>query len=114
MGRGKGVKLTNVVRSPSLPAANPRARFPGNCRHVLRISHTSKFNDLYEQMRQLAGNTDRYVEVLPGHLAFHFEDYEAYARFYSSVVSGHIAFCGVARTAARCENALLPWRAWMR
>jgi hypothetical protein len=91
MGRGKGVKLTNVELSPSVPAANPRSRFPGNCRHVLRVSHTSKFNDLYEQMRQLAGNTDRYVEVLPGHLAFHFEDFEAHAKFYSSVVSGHIA-----------------------
>jgi hypothetical protein len=90
MGRGKRVKLTNVERQPGPPASNLKSRFPGNCRHVLRVAHTAKFNDLYEQMRQLAGNTDRYVEVLPGHLAFHFEKFEAHAKFYSFVVSGHI------------------------
>jgi hypothetical protein len=58
---------------------------------VLRVAHTSKFNDLYEQMRQFAGNTDRYVEVLPRHLAFHFEEFDAHAKFCSSVVSSHIA-----------------------
>jgi AbiU2 len=91
MGRGKRVKLTNVKRPLAPAAANPRSRFPSNCRHVLRTAHTSDFNDLYDQMRHLANGTDRYVEVLPRHLAFHFEDFEAHGKFYSFVVGRHIA-----------------------
>jgi hypothetical protein len=57
---------------------------------VLRLEDSPKFNDLFAQMKQLAGSTARYVEVLPRHAAFHFESFDACSKFYSYVVSSYV------------------------
>jgi hypothetical protein len=51
---------------------------------------TAKFAVLYDGARKSAGKTDRFVEVLPGHMAFRFESLDAYSRFYSFVASLHL------------------------
>lgn len=61
------------------------------CRHVLRVeADTPKFSELYDKMRRLAGNTERFVEVLPRHAASHFESFDAYSAFRSLVISNHV------------------------
>ena len=50
---------------------------------MLRVeADTPKFGMLYDHMKQVAGDTGRFVEVLPGHMAFHFESFEACSNFY--------------------------------
>jgi hypothetical protein len=62
-----------------------------NCRHVLRVeADTPKFGMLYDHMKMVAGDTGRFVEVLPGHMAFHFEGFEACSKFHSFVVSSYV------------------------
>lgn len=64
---------------------------PRNCRHVVRVdADISKFMVLYDGARACAGNTNRYVEVLPGHMAFNVETLDAYSKLYAFVASLHL------------------------
>ncbi|MCK1383650.1 hypothetical protein [Bradyrhizobium sp. 21] len=84
----------NVGNSPQVnvrPLSGGTTKPSRKCRHVLRVeADTSKFSELYDQMKLLAGDTQRFVEVLPGHAAFHFEKFDVYTAFRSLVVSRHV------------------------
>jgi hypothetical protein len=70
---------------------NDSSSKPCKCRHVLRVkASTSDFAALYDKMRAVARDTGRFVEVLPGHMAFHFESFDSSSKFYWYVVSRHI------------------------
>jgi hypothetical protein len=49
-----------------------------NCPHNVSVmADASALADLQETMRRCAGNSDRWVEVQPGRLVFHFEEFDA-------------------------------------
>ncbi len=85
------MKLSDFQQRAAQGGNSSKSQFPRNCRHVLRVeAGTPSFETLYREMKQVAGNTGRFVEVLPGHMAFRFESFEAHLKFYTFVVSSHI------------------------
>ena len=50
--------------------------------HVARIDGgPADFEVLFEAAKRFAKDTDRWVEIQPGHMSFHFESEEAYSQF---------------------------------
>jgi len=55
---------------------------PRDCKYVAQVrADLSEFAALYKAATEYANGSDRFVEIQPGYMAFHFEAYSAHSKF---------------------------------
>jgi hypothetical protein len=83
------LEFGNPTKWVSLAAAAGSYDLPRDCKYVAQVNaDQSEFPALFEAADRFAGGSDRWAEIQPEYMMFHFEKQEAHSQFLKFIESG--------------------------
>jgi hypothetical protein len=85
-----------VARRNRQKTPEPRLTYaPRECKYVVRVkAGLSDFPALFDVADKFANGSDRWAEIQPGYLAFHFEAQEVYFQFFKYAARNNLELIG--------------------